>query len=525
VADVGQVIGGKYKLIRVVGDGGMGTVYEAEHLLLGTRVAVKVLHPDMVQRTGLIDRFLQEARVSAQIQNPHVVRVTDVDRSSDGVAFLVMELLQGEPLSKTLERERALDIAVACDYTLQILDALESAHAIGVVHRDLKPENVFLTRLNGAAFLKLIDFGIAKLRRTEDDSKNLTSFGTLMGTAEYMAPEQAFSADQVDARADIYAVGVMLFEMIAGSRPVTGENGRIVAVKVERGEVTPLVKVAPHVPPELAGLVHRAMAFRPELRFASAMDMRQALQSLMSRRTSGMPVVAPAEAKQGTVLGAPVAAALTPLPPAPPHGAPNPFAGTAIRPGPPAFTGGPLLAPASNVPVESAVRGSSDTLQATPGARRAQKKRRRWPLVALLFLLVLAGGGGAAYSYYYTDYWGDADPSPPLPALAPVAPPTSTASVVAPSVPLTPTSVAPLATSPASPPPSPRPQSSAPADSPTVAPLPSISLPPIPTQLPFPLPTSPSAYPFPPWPSAIPGFPPFAPPPTASAAPPQASPQ
>lgn len=514
MAEVGQVIGGKYKLIRVVGDGGMGTVYEAEHLLLGTRVAVKVLHPDMVRRSGLIDRFLQEARVSAQIQNPHVVRVTDVDRSPDGVAFLVMELLQGEPLSKTLERERALDVGSACDYTLQILDALESAHAIGVVHRDLKPENVFVTRVNGAPLLKLIDFGIAKLRRTQEDSKNLTSFGTLMGTAEYMAPEQAFSADQVDARADIYAVGVMLFEMIAGSRPVTGENGRIVAVKVERGEVTPLVRVAPHVPPELAGLVHRAMAFRPELRFASALEMRQALQSLLGGRLSSA-MVAANPAKQSTVMGAPAAVALTPLPPAP-------FAGTAIRPSPPQFTGGPLLAPVPSVSVESSVRGSADTYQATPDARRLSEKppakSKRWPLVVAFAVLLLGGGAAAAY-LYDRDALNEPPVSAPQTTSTPI--PTISSTSVAPAVTATPTSVAPLSTSTSvTPPPVRPPVTPGPPTEPTSTPIPPIQFPPLPTQLPFPLPTSPSAsYPIPPWPSAIPGFPPFSPPPSTSVAP------
>ncbi len=509
MAEPGQVIGGKYKLIRAVGDGGMGTVYEAEHMLLGTRVAVKILHPEMVRRAGLIDRFLQEARVSARIQNPHVVRVTDVDRSPDGVAFLVMDLLQGEPLSKKIERERTLSVPVACEFTLQILDALESAHAIGVVHRDLKPENVFITELNGAPLLKLIDFGIAKLKQTDDHAKNLTSFGTLMGTAEYMAPEQAFSADQVDARADIYAVGVMLFEMLAGSRPVSGENGRVVAVKVERGEVTPLVRVAPHVPPELAGLVHRAMAFRAELRFESATSMRQALQSILSAYGGARPS-APQE-KSATVHGAPAAAALTPLPP-------EARGGTAMQAGPPQFTGGPLIAPASSaVGIESSVRGSADTREASPAAQRSRRSGRIWPFV--LAIALLAAGGAAAYQWYLVD----ATTPAPAPLVAPAPVPSFTPPTVAsvPSLPSTPTAVAPL--NPGAPTvvtpsrPSVPPKPTAPES--TVTPPP-IQFPPLPTQLPFPLPTvSPSGYVIPPWPSALPGFPGFPPPPAASVAP------
>ncbi len=290
--DIGSVLNGKYRLIRLVGDGGMGSVYEGLHLVLGTRVAIKVLHPDLSRRTGLVERFLQEARVSAQIRSPHVVQVTDVDRTADGHAYLVMELLEGEPLSAVLERQRRLPVPTACDYTQQILEALEAAHALGVIHRDLKPENVFVTFAGGRAVLKLIDFGIAKAARTDPQQKNLTVAGVVMGTAEYMAPEQARSAGNVDARADIYAVGVMLYEMLSGARPVSGDDARIIALKIERGEITPLVQRMPDVPRELAGLVHRAMAPRPEMRFATATEMRLALEQAATgkRGTAAVPI-------------------------------------------------------------------------------------------------------------------------------------------------------------------------------------------------------------------------------------------
>ena len=268
--DIGTVVNGKYRLVRLLGDGGMGSVYEALHTVLGTRVAIKVLHPELTRRTGLVERFLQEARVAAQIRSPHVVQVTDIDRTSEGHAYIVMELLEGEPLSSVLDRQHKLPVPLACEYAGQILSALEAAHALGVIHRDLKPENVFVTFAGGRPVLKLIDFGIAKARRLDPQQKNLTVAGVVMGTAEYMAPEQARSADKVDARSDIYAVGVMLYEMIAGARPVGGDDARIIALKVERGEATPLVQVAPGARPEIAGLVHRAMAARPEMRFANA---------------------------------------------------------------------------------------------------------------------------------------------------------------------------------------------------------------------------------------------------------------
>jgi serine/threonine-protein kinase len=303
--DIGSVVNGKYRLVRLLGDGGMGSVYEAQHAVLGTRVAIKVLHPELARRTGLVERFLQEARVAAQIRSPHVVQVTDVDRTPDGHAYIVMELLEGEALSSVLDRQRKLSTPTACEYTLQILQALEAAHALGVIHRDLKPENVFVTFAAGRPVLKLIDFGIAKARRTDPQARNLTVAGVVMGTAEYMAPEQARSADKVDARADIYAVGVMLYEMISGVRPVNGDDARVVALKVERGEVVPLVQVAPEVPREIAGLVHRAMAARPELRFPTATEMRLALEKAASGRRPGTAALpAPGAGPASTPAGA-----------------------------------------------------------------------------------------------------------------------------------------------------------------------------------------------------------------------------
>lgn len=316
----GTVLGGKYRIVRLLGDGGMGAVYEVRHEVLGSSFAVKVLHSDLARRPGLVERFLREAHVSAQIRSPHVVQVFDVERTADGMAFLVMELLGGEPLSRILDRERRLDVPRAISFAAQILEALEAAHALGVVHRDLKPENVFVVPSSangGEPLLKLIDFGIAKLKTADPQIKNLTSFGMVMGTPEYMAPEQAFSADRADARSDLFAVGVMLYEMLAGTRPASGDEAQIVAAKVHRGDVIPLVHAAPHVPRELAGLVHRAMAPRPELRFASAGEMLTALRAI-GRQYGALPAASSAAAASptaqlaSTFMAAPIP---SPLPP------------------------------------------------------------------------------------------------------------------------------------------------------------------------------------------------------------------
>jgi serine/threonine-protein kinase len=521
VIDIGSVVSGKYRLVRLLGDGGMGSVYEAQHTVLGSRVAIKVLHPELARRTGLVERFLQEARVAAQIRSPHVVHVADVDRTPEGHAYIVMELLEGEPLSSVLDRQRKIPVGVACEYTLQILEALEAAHALGVIHRDLKPENVFVTFAGNKPVLKLIDFGIAKAKRTLEQ-RNLTVAGVVMGTAEYMAPEQARSADKVDARADIYAVGVMLYEMIAGSRPVSGEDARVIAYKVERGEAVPLLRVAPDTPREIAGLVHHAMAARPELRFATATEMRLALQGVMSARRPAASA-APA-ARSGTAeLSAPAVAAIpTPVPVAAPLPVPAPVAEE-----PPVHT---LRAPPIATAMAPPALGMSTPMSPANVAAHAEQAPRRpgGARVAALVLLpvlviasvvaILIGTGTWSFSTADTEQV-PASSSPTLPASSPAdmpAPATATTTAEVPA--LTPTRPSPW-------PPHPTPSGHAsggdagvlpgPLGFPTAFPS---TLPPFPSVMPFPsilpLPsgfptTLPSGLPgvLPPWPTVPPPSP------------------
>ncbi|MEO8901609.1 MAG: protein kinase [Polyangiaceae bacterium] len=273
----GDVIGGKYRIVRLIGDGGMGTVYEAHHEVLETTVALKFLHSELAKRAGLGSRFLQEARVSARIRSPHVTHVTDVDQTADGSPYLVMELLHGEPLQQAMDRRGKLPVDQAVDFALQILSGLESAHAIGVVHRDLKPDNVFIVPATGGPLLKLIDFGIAKLRASTEFQKGLTRAGVIMGTPEYMAPEQLFAAENVDHRADLYSLGVILFEMIAGRRPADGDDVEAIVAAVVSGNVRHLAQLEPGLNPGLVAVVERALMPDREARFATALDMRLAL--------------------------------------------------------------------------------------------------------------------------------------------------------------------------------------------------------------------------------------------------------
>ena len=273
----GDVIGGKYRIVRLIGDGGMGSVYEAHHERLETQVALKFLHAELAKRSGLGSRFLQEARVSARIRSVHVAHVTDVDQTPDGSPYLVMELLHGESLQAAMDRRGKLPVEQAIDFALQILSGLESAHHIGVVHRDLKPDNVFIVPATGGPLLKLIDFGIAKLRASTVFQKGLTRAGSVMGTPEYMAPEQLFAAENVDHRADLYSLGVILFEMLTGRRPADGDDVESIVAAVVSGNVRHLRDLEPNLPPGLLAVVERALMPDREARFPSALEMRLAL--------------------------------------------------------------------------------------------------------------------------------------------------------------------------------------------------------------------------------------------------------
>jgi eukaryotic-like serine/threonine-protein kinase len=324
---VGQVINNKYRLLRHIGDGGMGSVFEARHETLGTTVALKFLHLEFSRREGLVQRFLQEARASAQIQSPNVVRVSDVDQTAAGDVFIVLEYLEGKTLQAIYEElyrgGKRLAYADALDYATQILEGVEAAHRAGIVHRDLKPDNVMVTAdPKGAPLLKLLDFGIAKLKVIAGGAPGLTRPGVLMGTPEYMAPEQTSSAGTVDARADLFSIGVMIFEMLAGQRPTGGEDPHELAAAYHSGRISRLADLVPGIAPELADAVHRAIAARPEDRFASVADLRAAIEPF----AAAVRPPSPSRLRAGGTIGVnapatPMPSAAAPLPVVPPPSA------------------------------------------------------------------------------------------------------------------------------------------------------------------------------------------------------------
>src|SRR5262245_23882324 len=218
---------GEYRLRRKLGEGGFGAVYEAEHPVLKRRAAVKVLHQTAGRDSDAVQRFIAEAQAVNQIKNRYIIDVFSFGKLPDGRHFYVMDLLEGEPLDRFLEREKTCDVASTIQLLRPIAEALDAAHAAGIVHRDLKPQNIFLIwDTNGATVPKLLDFGMAKLL---SESPVHTASGTPIGTPLYMSPEQA-RGDKVDGRSDVYSFGVLCHELLTGQMPINGESTVVVLV-------------------------------------------------------------------------------------------------------------------------------------------------------------------------------------------------------------------------------------------------------------------------------------------------------
>jgi serine/threonine protein kinase/TolA-binding protein len=265
--DVGSEIDGRYRIVELIGEGGMGKVYLAEHVEIGKRVALKVLHPSYSRMPDLVERFRREARAASKIGHPNIVDVTDSGATADGSVYFVMEYLEGVELGSIIEREGAIDVARALKIASQICRALAAAHREGIIHRDLKPENIFLiTRGGEADVVKVLDFGIAKTTEAEAArERRLTSPGMAMGTPEYMAPEQA-AGRAADARTDIYSLGAILYEMVAGVAPYSGDNFMEILTKKATMDPPPPNSVRPELATHVSDLVMSAMSRSPETR-------------------------------------------------------------------------------------------------------------------------------------------------------------------------------------------------------------------------------------------------------------------
>ncbi len=366
----GDIIDGKYRIVRLLGEGGMGAVYEGENTRIHRKVAIKVLHSDVAEHSDAVARFEREAQAAGRIGSEHIVEVLDLGTLPNGARYLVMEFLEGESLSgriKTLGRITPADL---CPIAYQLLEGLAAAHNAGIIHRDLKPDNVWLlrTRPNKPDFVKLLDFGISKFNQLSGDSGfSMTRTGAVMGTPYYMAPEQAKGARDMDHRVDLYATGVILYEALTGTVPFNADTFNELLFKIVLEEPKPLAELVPDIDPSFVAIVNKAMARDPAHRFATAQDFQQTL----SQWASGN--------------GAQLAAALAFTPGADMTG-PNPAIGHVN----PAYGNAP---PQGTTGTPGAWSQSGNYVQS--GAHELPKKSPAGLIAALAVIGVLVLGGGA----------------------------------------------------------------------------------------------------------------------------------
>ncbi len=274
---VGTMLLGRYSVTRKIGQGGMGAVYEATHTLIGKRVAVKVLLDKYAGKEQVVARLEQEARLASSIGHEHIIDITDFGKTDDGRTFVVMEFLEGESLGELLSREGPLPEARIVDVAYQVASALGAAHDKGIVHRDVKPENVFLLRRKDRDFAKVVDFGISKSLRSsdagEDDSPRLTQTGMVLGTPLYMSPEQARGDEDLDHRIDIYALGVIMYELATGRVPFTGTNYLSIISQVLNDTPKPPRTYRPELSEELEAVILKALEKDRANRYQTTAEM------------------------------------------------------------------------------------------------------------------------------------------------------------------------------------------------------------------------------------------------------------
>jgi hypothetical protein len=407
----GEVLDGKYRVEQLLGEGGMGAVAKATHVLRRAPVALKFMSPAVLALQGAVERFVNEGVAASQIDSDHVVKVFDVGRLPSGAPYLVMEFLDGCDLGQLLAREGGrLDPTRAVHFGLQILRALQTAHASGIIHRDMKPSNCFVINKDGEPdFVKLVDFGISKVRSddTQAHQANLTRTNSALGTPLYMSPEQARSPRDVATRADLYSVGAILYELLTGRTPYTAESGEYTEIlfKIFTTDPPPLRSLRPEIPEGLAQVVHGALARDPNHRFSSASDMAEALAPWADERSTQ--VIARVRGGRGrSLMPGPTPSGRPPGPvgpsypggpghPAGPYPA-GPYPGGSVQggasaPGVRANTfpnAGEALRP-PRVPTDVGV-----TKETPPGVGPPAARSSRVPLVLAFALIVLLGVGG-----------------------------------------------------------------------------------------------------------------------------------
>jgi serine/threonine protein kinase len=312
-----STIANKYQIVRLIKSGGMGEVYEARHLRLGRRVAIKFLRSSIAQDAAHKARFDREAHTAGSLEHENIAALFDIGSDDHGVPFIVMEYVAGETLRTIIDEAAPLPVPRAIAIALQICAGLQAAHVRGIVHRDLKPDNLMVcTRTDGRDWVKILDFGIARLLH-DPTHPDVTATGVVLGTAHYMSPEQARD-ETIDARSDVYAVGAILYELLCGEKVHPGDTYNTVIYHVLRKEFVPLDSLRPTLPHDLVQAVHRALAAQPAERFASVQDFADTLSifaklgrsvSDEETRTGARRVTRPSRVS-GWIVGGSIAVAL-----------------------------------------------------------------------------------------------------------------------------------------------------------------------------------------------------------------------
>jgi tRNA A-37 threonylcarbamoyl transferase component Bud32 len=285
---VGATLADRYEIIRRIGEGGMGAVYEARHSIIGKRVAIKVLLEKFLENEELIARLLQEARLASSIGHQNIVDVTDFGTTRDGRAFVVMEFLEGEPLSELIMRDAPLPVERSLTIVKQVASALGAAHAKDIVHRDVKPENVYLVRRGDQDFVKVVDFGVSKAVRSREEAgsewQRLTRTGAVLGTPLFMSPEQAAGAEDIDHRADIWACALILYECLTGELPFRGTNYLGVVAQIQNKEVQPPSALRPElgIPPAVDRVVMRGLEKDRGRRYQQMAQLERDVERLLA---------------------------------------------------------------------------------------------------------------------------------------------------------------------------------------------------------------------------------------------------
>jgi serine/threonine protein kinase len=280
--EIGQLIDGKYRIIRVIGEGGMGAVYEGENLRIGRRVAIKVLHAALTGNKEVVQRFEREAQAAGRIGSDHILEVIDLGELPDGDHFMVMEFLDGETLSTRMERLGRMTPSQVAPLAQQLLRGLGAAHKAGIVHRDLKPDNVFVLREKAGQpdFVKIIDFGISKFQPLSGEGgMKMTRTGTVMGTPYYMSPEQASGSKEADNRSDLYSVGVILYEAVTGRVPFEATTFNQLMFKIVLADIPPPQDLVPDLDPTFVAIILKGMARDLNYRFQTAEEFVHALEA------------------------------------------------------------------------------------------------------------------------------------------------------------------------------------------------------------------------------------------------------